>query len=190
MHALKLKSPVSGKPMEQACLENDLEAYRCAESGGHYIPSQAYLSWLQKQPARLPHLPEPAEPVELATDSSNALICPESGTIMSRFKVGHGFPFSVDRSITGGVWLDGGEWEALRQRNFHDEIHLVFTAPWQKQVRTTQAQATYEETLNSSLGPDLLKRLTILRTELAEHPHRNLALAYIAEKANTLEKAD
>ena len=113
--------------------------------------SQAYLLWLQQQPARLPHLPEPMEPVEITTDRATPHL-PESGTGMSRFKVGHGFAFSIFRSITGGVWLDGGEWEALRQRNFHDEIHLVFTAPWQKQVRTTQMLATYEETLKSSLA--------------------------------------
>lgn len=188
MPKLILKSPIAGKAMEQVYLENGLEAYHCVDSGGHYIPSQAYLLWLQQQPARQPHLPDPLEPVEITTDSGKPLICPESGTIMSRFKVGHGFAFSIDRSITGGVWLDGGEWEALRQRNFHDEIHLVFTAPWQKHIRTAQAQATYEETLSSSLGPDLLNRLTTLRTELMEHPHRNLAIAYLAEKANTLEK--
>lgn len=176
--------------MEPVSLESGLEAYHCAESGGHYIPSQAYLLWLQHQPARLPHLPAPAEPIEPAADSSSTLICPESGTLMSRIKVGHGFTFSIDRSVTGGIWLDGGEWEALKQRNFHDEIHLIFTAPWQKRVRTSHAQATYEDTLKSSLGADLLNRLTLLRDELLEHPHRNLALAYLEEKANTLEKID
>ena len=185
-----LKSPVSGKSMEPVLLESGLEAYRCSESGGHYLPLQAYLRWIQQQPARLPHLPEPGEPTELAVDTSKTLFCPESGTLMSRFKVGHGFAFSIDRSTTGGVWLDGGEWEALRQRNFHDEIHLVFTAPWQKKVRTAHAQAIYEQTLTASLGPDLLDRLTILRKELMEHPRRDLALAYLAEKANTLQKAD
>lgn len=185
-----LKSPVSGKFMEPVVLESGLAAYRCAKSGGHYITSQAYLEWLQQQPARLPHLPEPALPVELSADSAEVLICPESGGLMNRCKVGHGFTFFIDRSITGGVWLDGGEWEALRQRNFHDEIHLVFTAPWQKQVRTERAQATYEMTLKSSLGTDLLARLTALRSELLDHPHKNLALAYLSEKSNSLEKAD
>ncbi len=173
--------------MQPVVLENGLEAFHCERSGGHYITSQAYLQWLQQQPARLPHLP--VDRVELSSDSPTVLICPESGTLMSRFKVGHGFTFSIDRSITGGVWLDGGEWEALKQRNFHDEIHLVFTAPWQKQVRTEQAQMTYETTLKSSLGGDLLDRLTALRAELMDHPHKNLALAYLAEKTNTLEKA-
>ena len=188
MPNLNLKSPVSGKSMEQVSLENGLDAYHCVDSGGYYIPSRSYLFWLQQQPARLPHLPEPTESVEIMSDSSSPLICPESGTLMTRFRIGHGFAFAIDRSITGGVWLDGGEWEALRNRNFHDEIHLVFTAPWQKQVRTARAQATYEETLRSTLGPGLLDRLTALRDELMDHPHRNLALAYLTDKANTLEK--
>jgi hypothetical protein len=181
----ELKSPVSGKPLERVTLESGLNAYRCPESGGHYITSNDYLGWLQQQPARLPHLPE-RESTVTSDIAPAARICPESSTLMTRYKVGHGFTFSIDRSITGGIWLDSGEWEALKQRNFHDEIHLVFTAPWQKHIRTTHAQATYEETLKSSLGQNLLDRLTALRAELTDHPHRNLALSYLAEKSNNL----
>lgn len=64
-------------------------------------------------------------------------------------------------------------------RNFHDEIHLVFTAPWQKRVRDAQGQAVYEERLESALGADLVSRLQAIRSELAEHPDRNMALAYL-----------
>jgi hypothetical protein len=122
-------------------------------------------------------------PAEVVTNSSKILFCPESGTLMSRCKVGHGFTFAIARSITGGIWLDGGEWNALKQRNFHDEIHLVFTAPWQKQVRDEKAQTTYVEILRSALGPDLFDRLVILRTELSDHPSQNLALAYLASRS-------
>ncbi len=176
-----LKSPDTGKPMSKVALDQGLEAFHCPDSGGHYIPAACYMQWLEKQPARLPHLSETATEIEETNDASAARLCPESGTLMSRFKVGHGFTFSVDRSITGGIWLDGGEWEALRQRNFHDEIHLVFTAPWQRQVRDQQAQATYEHRLQSALGADLVARLESLRAELADHPHRNLALACLNE---------
>ena len=181
----ELKSPVSGKLMEAVTLESGLNAYRCPRSGGHYITAHDYLNWLQQQPARLPHLPQ-SEPAESSDASAAVRICPETGTLMTRYKVGHGFTFAIDRSITGGIWLDSGEWEALKQRNFHDEINLVFTAPWQKHIRTAQAQATYGETLRSSLGQDLLDRLTALRTDLTDHPHRNLALSYLAEKSNSL----
>lgn len=173
-----LKSPITGKPLTPVNLTENLQAYQCADTGGHYIPAVCYMSWLEKQEARLPQLPETSSPLESEMDPSSARICPETGTLMTRYKVGHGFAFSIDRSITGGIWLDGGEWEALRQRNFHDEINLVFTAPWQKQVRDQHAQATYEERLQSALGADLVARLQALRTELADHPHRSLALGY------------
>lgn len=186
MANLKFKSPVSGKLMEPVSLESGLQAFRCPQTGGHYITSGDYMQWLQQQPARLPHLPGSKESADPTPDAPRALICPESGTIMTRYKVGHGFNFSIDRSITGGVWLDGGEWEALKERNFHDEIHLVFTAPWQKHVRSAQAQATYEETLANALGGGLLEKLTALRAELLDHPHRNLALSYLSEKANQI----
>lgn len=182
-----LKSPVSGMPMEQVTLESGLQAHRCPTNGGHYITSADYMGWLQQQPARLPHLPKSDTATGPTSTRTTALICPESGTIMNRFKVGHGFAFSIDRSITGGVWLDAGEWEALKERNFHDEIHLVFTAPWQKHIRDEQTQAVYESTLENSLGKDLLDRLTELREELIDHPHKNLAISYLTERENSLD---
>lgn len=176
-----LKSPITGKPMPLVMLDEGLAAYHCADTGGHYIPAACYMQWLERQPARLPHLPESEGENEsaLENDSDSVLLCPESSTLMTRHRVGHGFSFAVNRSITGGIWLDAGEWDALRERNFHDEIHLVFTAPWQKRVRDEQAQAVYEERLESALGADLVSRLQAIRSELADHPDRNLALAYL-----------
>lgn len=178
---MHLLSPINGKPMEAVTLDDGLNAYRCKTTGGHYIPAANYMKWLAQQPARLPQVPKTDSIEESESDSTSALLCPESGTVMQRFKVGHGFPFSIDRSITGGIWLDGGEWEALRKRNFHDEINLVFTAPWQKQVRDEQAQATYEDRLKSALSPELLEKINAIRIDLQDHPNRNLALAYLAE---------
>lgn len=176
-----LKSPITGKPMSKVALDQGLEAFHCPDSGGHYIPAVCYMKWLEKQPSRLPQLPESDPKVENVSDSTTALLCPESGTVMQRFRVGHGFTFAVNRSITGGIWLDGGEWDALRQRNFHDEIHLVFTAPWQRQVRNERAEATYSDRLQSALGPEILERLDFLCRELENHPQRNLAVAYLSK---------
>lgn len=112
-------------------------------------------------------------------EHDGVLFCPETGTLMTRWKIGHGFSFAIDRSITGGIWLDRGEWEALEARNFHDEIHLVFTAPWQKQVRSAHSQETYLATLKSTLGTDLVGQVSALRETLQNHPHRSMALAYL-----------
>ncbi|MGD7653576.1 MAG: hypothetical protein ACQCXQ_10205 [Verrucomicrobiales bacterium] len=176
-----LKSPVDGETMEAVTLDDGLQAHRCKSSGGYYITAGAYMDWLGRQPARLPHKPGGESSIPLENNRPNALICPESGTIMSRYKVGHGFKFSIDRSITGGIWLDAGEWEALRERNFHDEINLVFTAPWQAHVRDEAFHTAYEERLAEALGEDLFGRVQSLRSELRDHPGNSLAIAYLMD---------
>ena len=175
-----LKSPITGKPMTLVTLDQGLMAHQCADSGGHYIPAACYMRWLQSQPARLPQIPANTDEPIQSEEPETARMCPETDTLMMRCRVGHGFPFSVDRSITGGIWLDGGEWDSLRERNFHDEIHLIFTAPWQKRVRDERAQAAYEATLESTLGPDLLARLKSLKAELNNHPQRAMAIAFLS----------
>lgn len=165
--------------MERLTMEENLIAYRCPESSGHYITLQDYWSWLKKQPSRLEHLPPAPETCPEAIEPREARICPESGTIMIRYKVGHGFPFTIDRSITGGVWFDAGEWEALRTRNFHDEIHLVFTAPWQNAIMLAAAEDVHQNMLTNRLGENLFQQLADLKELLKDHPHRELALAFL-----------
>jgi len=101
---------------------------------------------------------------------------------MARYKVGHGFRFTVDRSITGGIWLDAGEWEALRVRNFHDEIHHVFTEPWQRGIREDEARENARTRLKDRIGDELFEKIEALRTEISESGHKEEILTYIARK--------
>lgn len=111
-----------------------------------------------------------------------AYLCPETGTIMTRYKVGHGFRFSIDRSMTGGVWLDAGEWEALKDRNFHDEIHYIFTDPWQREALRADILSNRRERLESRIGSEFLAAIDELKTKLDAHPNRDEILAYIINK--------
>lgn len=114
-------------------IEPGLKTYKCPASGGCWIPLQSYQTWLDRKGGPSPRLPESYAVDIDETLSKPALLCPESGTILIRYKVGGGFSFSIDRSATtGGVWLDKGEWEALKTRNMHDEIHFIFSAHYQK----------------------------------------------------------
>ena len=114
-------------------VEKDLKAYECPRSGGLWIPLQSYFHWRERQPEETSP-PEEAPVPELQDDSGRrTLICPESGRLLLRYRVGHGLPFHLDRSpVTGGVWLDKGEWEALRSRHLHTTLHQIFTAPYQR----------------------------------------------------------
>lgn len=203
-------SPVDSKSrMSRVELEPGLVAYRCPASGGHWLPYQNYWRWLSQQPGRLPHLPhgeEAGHQVELE-NSHKVRICPETGTLMTRYKVGHGFQFSVDRSAAG-IWFDVNEWEALRGRNFHDEVHLIMTAPWQAKVRRealeqviqekqaaqqapekeaapvhaepTGLEAAFRARFAGLLGPEVMERAEEIKRWLNEQPARREILTYLS----------
>jgi hypothetical protein len=178
-----MKSPVGGrKQMEPVTLEDGLTAYRCPESGGIYIPSTCYMRWISQQPARMPQLPVTGEENEVVQTNRPAAICPESGTIMTRYKVGHGFQFTIDRSITGGIWLDAGEWDALRQRNFHDELNLIFTQSWQRNILKEEQQQGRRQRMEAKFGTDLIKRIDAIKAELQAHANSEELLAYLMEQ--------
>ena len=176
-----MNSPVAKDlALEREVLEPGLVVHRCPQSGGVFIPADSYWCWLRKHPKRLPHLPiDAAEPVEISGTDSMAKLCPISGTVMVRCRVGHGFDFHLDRSETGGIWLDGGEWEQLRVRNFHDELHLMFAAPWQRKVRGDEQKTGIETRLRERLGDEVYERLTEIRSFLAGHPARSEAMAFL-----------
>ncbi|MFC7336675.1 hypothetical protein ACFQY0_05770 [Haloferula chungangensis] len=175
-----MNSPVvTGRVMQREALAEGLLAYRCGESGGIYIPADSYWRWLSRSTERLPQLPMPSEEVPKEESSGRTLVCPESGMLMTRYRVGHGFGFAIDRSPSGGIWLDAGEWEALRNRQFHDELHLVFTAPWQREIRRLEWVEAEKLRYEERLGAALVSRIDALRRELAEHPDREMALALI-----------
>lgn len=165
--------------MERVELEPGLVAYRCIETGGHWLPIEPYQRWqVQQPPVEMTH-----EVVSVAAHVSEfddvPKQCPECGAVMMRFRVGHGLPFRIDRSRTGGVWLDEGEWESLKACGLHRQIHRISTAPWQQVVRQQDMEAAVQQQLQERLGEELFQRLTLLKQELATHPQRDAALAYL-----------
>lgn len=159
-------------------LEAGLCAYRCPISEGVFLPISAYSQWLSKQSEKLPHLPGDEVSVEFS-DSETVKICPESGQLMQRYKVGHGFDFYLDRSPSGSVWFDKGEWDSLRARQFHDELHLIFTFQWQNAIRDEEKEKAQAALLTSRLGDDLVNKLDQVASLLSNHEHKAMALAYL-----------
>lgn len=183
-----MQSPVAKKkPMQRITLEEGLTAHQCPETNGILLTQESYWRWLSRQPERLPHLPAASEQSPEPQDSTDAKICPESGQLMQRYKVGHGFTFHLDRSPNGNIWFDAGEWQALRERQFHDELHLIFTAPWQHNIRQQEKLQAEQDHLREQLGTGLLTELETLSQKLSTHPARELALAYLHRSSQTQE---
>lgn len=178
-----MKSPVGSHPeLKRVTLDDGISGYQCPETGGLYLTLQDYWQW-QKQTADQPGHPE-ADPADVPVSEFDETVklCPETGTLMMRYRVGHGLLFRVDRSATGGVWLDAGEWEALHAGGLHRNLHRVFTAPWQKAVRDADQSAKYDQRLEERLGKEFHARLEAIRQEIWAHPSSAEALAYLQRK--------
>ena len=120
-----MKSPVlPNVDMRRVTLDEGLPAWECPGSGGHWINGDDYRTWLERRSQTAPVTPT-AEGFDVreTPETAHARICPETGRLMTRYRVGRDLSFSIDFSAaTGGVWLDKDEWNALRSRNLHDEF--------------------------------------------------------------------
>jgi Zn-finger nucleic acid-binding protein len=184
-----MQSPVyTDTAMEFREIEPGLCAYLCPKSEGVWIPLQSYLTWKESHKNVVSPLPSGYNPV-LADDSHRpALICPESGRLLIRYRVGHGLRFHVDVSpVTGGVWLDKGEWEALKVKGLHSELNLIFTASYQRQIRNAEYEETLDQRFSARIGAEDFKKVAAFKTWLAVHPKRRDICCYLM---HNLEKGE
>jgi len=167
---------VSLQPKE---IEPGLNAFVCPESGGVWIPLPAYFAWREQQPATPGMAAQDYAPAPADDSKRRALICPESGRVLLRYKAGHGLNFHVDRSpATGSVWLDKGEWEALKSKNLHTHIHEIFTASYQREIRSTEYEQSIEDGFKEQIGKDF-GRVEEFKNWLVAHPRRRQIFSYL-----------
>jgi Zn-finger nucleic acid-binding protein len=169
-------------PMQLREIEPGLEVYECPKSGGLWIPLQSYLTWKERNPQTTPTPVNGPAPVLQDDSKQRALICPESGRLLLRYRVGHGLQFHLERSpATGGMWLDKGEWEALKSKGLHVTLHLVFTASYQRQLRTSEYAQTLTETFRERIGTADFAKVAEFGAWLAGHPSRRDICCYLLD---------
>ena len=180
-----MRSPVSPEvDLQSKEIEPGLLGYECPQSGGYWIPLQAYEQWKANQPplAETASLP-PDQAVSVGPDPKRtALICPESGVVMLRYKAGQGLPFHIDRSpATGGVWLDRGEWQALKQRGLHMELNLIFTASYQRDLRSAEYAQSLEKVFQERIGQADFQRVAEFKEWISRHPKHRDIMCYLSD---------
>jgi len=112
-------------------IEKNLEMLACNECGGRWLQPSHYWRWKEEYNG---FSKKANEEVDIVTyDSKADKVCPECSEPLKCYRVGRGTNIVIDRcEACNGVWFDKNEWEALRQKQFHDEIHLVFSSFWQR----------------------------------------------------------
>ena len=166
-------------PMEKLNVPELPTAMRCPGSGGLWVRPDAFWAWRARQPEGSLSEAEPADAAP-AEDSPAGKRCPEDGAFLIPHRVGHGLDLHVDRcGRCGGMWFDGGEWEALRGAGLLDRLHLVFTSAWQARIRRQRKLEQEEAHAEAAFGPELTPRLREVREWLRHHPLRAEMAAYL-----------
>jgi len=177
--------------MELREIEPGLVVYECPRSGGLWIPLQAYFAWKERQPQASGALPEGGAPVLQDDARQRALVCPESGRLLLRYRVGHGLQFHIDRSpATGGVWLDKGEWEALKSKGLHVALNLIFTAAYQRQIRSAEYVQTLTDAFRERIGAADFSKVAEFGAWLAHHPRRRDICCYLLDNIDQRTEAE
>lgn len=161
-------------------LDSGLLSLHCENCNGYWIKSFQYWVWREQHGKDLPETPPVSDLSLKIQDSKGAKFCPECNKLIFRYQVGHGTEINLDRCNTcGGTWFDKGEWDILKSRNLHDDIHFIFSAPWQLKVRQEESEKNQENILKSKIGDKDYLKVQEIKKWLSNHTHKNEIFSYI-----------
>lgn len=176
-----MECPVcKGVVLRHVKLEKNLPAAHCPQCGGHWIGAEEYHAWLATlgEAAR-----EASADAPEAVDTPRALVCPQCDHLMLKYRVGRDIAFRLDQcGQCGGFWFDRNEWEALKARNLHDDIHRVVTAQWQRAARMEASQQRWQRHYASLFGTEDYTEIRRVKTWLSSHDQRAALLAYLNDE--------
>lgn len=180
---LVLKCPRCKSPeLNPTELEAGLRFFHCPSCRGNWIRGTEYWKWLERHGPNLPERWDQDSGLTLAEPGVH-IDCPECRFRMVKYLVGHGFSFTIDHcGGCRGVWLDQNEWEALRERNLHDDLNSMFTSFWQHEAEKGARKKRMEQIYRSRFGTEDYEEIERVRSWLAGRSNRLELLAYLTDK--------
>ena len=163
-------------------LEGQLPCHQCSSCEGHWIKLDAYLDWRDRQEPNADELETPAFDVE-AEDTKRALICPETGGLMLKFKVSNDTDCHIDCSTAcAGLWLEKDEWTHLKKAGLHRQLNQLTTEVWQSRLRKERAEKVFEDKYQALFGDEDHQTLKELKIWLGTKDNAREMLAYLSSK--------
>lgn len=161
-------------------LEQGLSSQQCPACQGNWLLLEDYLSWKTNHNDEL--LPQHDESlnVEEIIDTTKALICPISGSLMTKFKISHQSEHRLDiSSRCGGIWLDKGEWELLKKFGLALQLNQIFTDSWQNKLRSATTKEALTRLYHERFGEQDYEKLVEIRQWIEHHPKRKLIESFL-----------
>ncbi|GAA0858739.1 zf-TFIIB domain-containing protein [Aliiglaciecola litoralis] len=145
-------------------------AHTCNQCGGNWILIEDYVNWKEQHPEYEFVDVEVNDDID---DSKRAMLCPMSGLIMRKLKIAKETSHRLDYSApVGGVWMDKGEWELLKQAGLAGSINTILTEHWQHMIREQRTEETFDMLYRAKFGEADYDKVKELRAWLIAHPKK------------------
>jgi Zn-finger nucleic acid-binding protein len=177
-----LKCPVcENAELLRTELEPNLGSFGCYNCEGHWIRGKEYWPWVERHRTTYAERLKEDESLTLA-EPAIPVDCPECRFRMIKYLVGRGLPFTVDHCMgCKGIWLDRNEWEALKKRNLHDDLHGIFTEFWQAGAKREQRKKKFQQIYIDRFGEGDYKKIRRIRHWLDTKTNRAELIAYLTD---------
>lgn len=163
--------------LNYAYLDELFPCKTCDTCQGNWLLLEDYLRWKEHTSAELHDLGD--VDIEL-TETKRALICPVSGTLMLKYRISKDTSHRLDlSSAVNGIWLDKGEWALLKKSGLAGKLNSIFTAPWQRQIRSESSADTFEQLYREKFGESDYEKVKAFREWLLSHPQADSLKAFI-----------
>jgi Zn-finger nucleic acid-binding protein len=163
-------------------LDQNLSSQQCSNCRGNWIRGAEYWNWVERHGTDLSERVHETETLSLA-EPGLPIDCPECRFRMVKYLVGRGLSFTIDHCHgCKGIWLDGNEWEALKKRNLHDDLNLMFTSFWQNEAQREARKKKMEQIYVDRFGGDDYTEIKRVRYWLDTKTNREELLAFLIDK--------
>lgn len=149
----------------------------CNHCGGNWLLLADYLRWKDSHAdAAIP--PEDVN-IEL-TESKKALLCPSTGSVMLKYRISKQSSHRLDLSpAVNGIWLDKGEWDLLKKNGLAHQLNAIFTATWQKKIRSESSADVFDQLYREKFGETDYEKIKEIRAWLQKNPHIDALRAFL-----------
>ena len=163
-------------------LDQNLSAHRCLNCHGNFIKGAEYWKWVEEHGTDAAERVHETETLSLA-EPGLPIDCPECRFRMVKYLAGRGLAFTIDHCHgCKGIWLDGNEWEALKKRNLHDDLNLMFTSFWQNEAQRAARKKKMEEIYIDRFGAGDYDEIKRIRYWLETKTNREELLAFLIDR--------
>ena len=161
-------------------------AHTCSNCKGNWVLIEDYIAWKERNPQVIFNVENDYQ----IDDTSQAMLCPMTGLIMRKLKLSTETEHRIDYSASvGGVWLDKGEWELLKEKALAGSLNSILTVHWQRNIRLNNSADNFAQLYKDKFGEADYSKLKDLRAWLHEQPNKADIRAYLmAEDPYSTEK--